>query len=106
MSGSSGGGGFNENTRVDCEDLKFTTQLASPQPAVLPTLSIGQVLQVGIVTIKTTQVLVVQADEQTAGSLVGSSASRLRECILGGHSYKATVTNINGGQVTLVIEHV
>jgi hypothetical protein len=105
MSGSSGGGGFSENREVDCEDLRFTTQLASPQLEAVEKLSVGQVLQVAIITMNAVQVLVVQVKGATAGSLIGSSASRLRECILKGHRYQATVTGINGGQVTLTVEH-
>lgn len=106
MSGSSSTGTFTENSSASCDDLSFATQLASPQAAVLATLASGQVLQVALVTINATQVLVVQANGQTAGSLVGSNASRLRECILKGHRYKAKVTSVKGGQVSLTVEHV
>lgn len=107
MSGSSGGGGGGIGSReVSCEDLRFTTQLASPQAAVVSTLKTGQVLQVSITTVGTTQVLVVQAGGANAGSLVGTNATRLRECILAGSQYQATVTAIQSGQVTLQVEHV
>lgn len=107
MSGSGGGGGGGIDSReVSCTDLRFTTQLASPQAAVVSTLSPGQVLQVVITTVGTSQVLVVQSGGANAGSLVGTNAIRLRECILAGSKYKATVTAIQSGQVTLQIEHV
>lgn len=107
MSGSgAGGGGGIDGRPVSCEDLRFTTQLASPQVAVVSKLSKGQTLQVDIATVGATQVLVVQAGGANAGSLVGTNATRLRECILAGSQYLATVVDIQSGQVTLQIEHV
>ncbi len=106
MSGSSGSSSFGDGSRqVACEEIKFTTQLASPQPQVVIALTVGQVLQVRIVPIQAAQVLVAQAFGVTVGSLVGSNATRLRECILAGHEYTARVVKINGGQVTVDVEH-
>lgn len=106
MSGSGGGGGSIDSREVDCIDLKFTTQLASPQAQVVSTLVIGQVLDVGIVALQTGQVLVAQDNGTTVGALVGTYAKRLRECVLSQHIYKATVVKLNGGQVTVEVEHV
>lgn len=107
MSGSSGGGGGSfDRGEIDCVDLKFTTQLASPQPQVVATLAMGQVLDVAVVTVQAVQALVALANGVTVGALVGTHAKRLRECVLSGHVYKATVVKLNGGQVTIEVEHV
>lgn len=107
MSGSSGGGGggFSEN-HVDCADLRFSAQLSSPQPAVVGSLKVGDVLQVNIAQLGSAQALAVLSSGVPAGTLLGANATRLRECILKGHSYCAKVTSLNGAQVLLDIEHV
>lgn len=105
MSGSSGGGGGGGGRReISCEDLSFTTQLVTPQAAVA-TLAIGQVLQLDIVRRGAEQVLAALANGAVVGVLIGDNATRLRECILAGHSYTATVTRTNGLQITVDVEH-
>lgn len=107
MSGSGGsGGGFSPSGSVDCASLRFTTQLATPQPAVVALLSVGAVLQVMLVQNGATYLLQVVFGGQPAGGLLGAMATRLRECILSGQNFEATVTAINAGQVTLRIEPV
>lgn len=106
MSGSGGGGGSFDSGEVDCVVLRFTTQLASPQAHIVATLVIGQVLDVGIVTLQAGQVLVAQVNGATVGALVGTYAKRLRECVLSHHTYNATVVKLNGGQVTVEVEYV
>jgi len=106
MSGSSGGGSGSGGVGdgVSCSNLKFDMQLSSPQAAVVATLSIGDVLDVGIAGLNGTQVLQVSKQGQAVGGLVGSFAAKLRECILGGTVYDATVLTVLGGQVRVHVE--
>jgi len=105
-SGGGGGGGGGGSDYSPCEELKFDAQLTSPQPAVVQTLFVGEILQIDIVSVKGQQILQVLKNAQPAGGLVGGDAGRLRECILGGHQFNATVLSINGGQVRVHVEHV
>lgn len=105
MSGGGGGGGGGRDYGP-CEELKFDAQLTSPQPMVVQTLSAGEILQVNIVNLKGQQILQVLKNGEPVGGLIGGDAGRLRECILAGHDFNATVLTINGGQVRVHVEHV
>lgn len=105
MSGGSGGGGGGGSDFVPCEMLKFDAQLTSPQPAVVQTMTAGDVLDVNIVSLNGQQVLQALKNGQAAGGLIGADASRLRECILSGHAFRAVVLSVNGGQVRVHVEH-
>jgi hypothetical protein len=105
MTGSSGGGGGGlTGNEVPCSELRFEIQLSSPQAAVVQSLSPGVVLDVGIASFNGTQVLQASRNGATVGGMVGGQAARLRECILAGSKFKATVQTINGGQVRVWVE--
>lgn len=109
MSGGGGGGssGGGEVVSAPCEALRFDAQLTSPQPAVVPTLTRGEVLEVVLTTMKGQVVVQVRKKTgQIAGGLTGPDASRLRQCVEQGHQYKAAILSINGGQVRVRIDHV
>ncbi len=103
MSGSSGGsfgGQFGQDTfEVTCEKLTINTQLSSPNPNVVPQLSVGCMLD--IVQRYQNGLSLTEAIYQ--GNIVGGIASpqiqRMRECMNQGTIYVAQVTSINGGQV-------
>jgi len=109
MSGSSGGGGGGgsiSNEEITCENLKFEAQVASPNPAVVSTLTVNEVLTVTVAAGSGTQeVQVYTAAGHLVGGLLANRVSRLRECILNGTSYTAKVIMINGGQVRVFVEH-
>lgn len=105
MSGSSGGGGSSRGDHDSpCDKLRFEAQLTSPQPAVVETLSIGDILAITTVIMKGQVVVQVHKNSQVAGGLTGPDATRLRNCMDEGHQYKATVRAINGGQVRVHVE--
>lgn len=107
MSGSNGGGGGGgPDQELPCEQLRFEAQLTSPQPAVVATLSVGEVLAIAVVTMNGQVVVQVRKNADVVGGLIGPDATRLRNCIQNGHQYKATIRAINGGQVRVLIEHV
>lgn len=101
--GSVGGGGF--DYELPCENLRFEAQLTSPQPAVVATLVVTEVLDIEINIINEQVVLQVLKNGQVAGGLAGPDATRLRNCIEQNHRYKATVRLVNSGQVRVLIEH-
>lgn len=107
MSGSDGGGvgggGFDYD--LPCDNLRFEAQLTSPQPAVVTTLVVAEVLDIVINTMNDQVVLQVLKNGQVAGGLAGPDATRLRNCIEQDHQYKATVRLVNSGQVRVLIEH-
>lgn len=109
MSGSSGGGGGGGINTYDeiiaCHLLRFVTQIASPNPGVVPTLKIGEELQVIIAPSSTAQeIQVVTRGGQLVGGLVATKVQRMRECMLDTYSYKATVQSVIGGQVRVLVE--
>lgn len=86
--------------------FRFTTQLATPQPKVVAQLAVGAVMQVNVFQGGVTYLLQVVYRGQAAGRLLGSMTLRLREFLLGGHSFQATVLAINGALVTVRVEPV
>ena len=107
MSGSSGGGG-GINTYdeiIECHLLRFVTQIASPNPVVVPTLRIGDELSVIMSPSSGLQeIQVVTASGQLVGGLVATKVQRMRECMLEARLYKATVQSVLGGQVRVLVE--
>lgn len=97
------GGGGNESP---CDALRFEAQLTSPQPGVVGTLKVNEVLDVAVNTQKELRIVQVLRGLQVAGGLTGPDATRLRTCIDEGHHFKATVIAVNGGQVRVKVEHV
>ena len=107
MSGSSGssGGSYSGNEDIACELLKFEAQIASPNSAAVATLVISQVLSVVISSTSGVQEVQVQTvTGAVVGGLLANRVQRLRECLLNGTNYKATVTFINLGQVRVYVE--
>lgn len=82
-----------------CEALSFETQLSSPKEEVVDTLSIGSQLEVTITQSGSTTIVAAMWNGAIAGGIAAPQVQRLRECILGGTRYFATVLSINGGQV-------
>jgi len=104
--GGGGGGGGVPDVVVACDLLKFEAQLTSPQPAVVATLTVGEVLDVALANMQGQLVVQVLKAGQPAGGLAGPDATRLRNCMNDSHQYTATVRAINGGQVRVMVAHV
>lgn len=108
MSGSSGGGGsWVTDEEIACELLRFNAQIVSPNHEVVSTLSVGDILDIAIVTSSSTQEIQVRtASGALVGGVLANKVQRLRECMLESHSYKATVLSVNSGQVRVAVQHV
>lgn len=102
MSGSSGssfGGGF--ESADSCESISFETQLSSPKDEVVDNLTVGSLLEVTITQSGSTTIVAAMYEGQIAGGIASPQVQKLRECILGGTRYYATVLTLNGGQVRI-----
>lgn len=99
--GSGGGGGYDD---APCERVRFEAQITSPQAPVVATISVGDVLDVIIATMQNVLVVQVLKNGQVAGGLAGPDASRLRNCMEQGYSYRAVVLSVLGGQVRVRVE--
>lgn len=106
MSGSSGGGGgVVADDQIACNLLRFETRITSPNAAVIVTLTVGMQLAVQVAAGSAAQeIQVVTCEGQIVGGLLHNKAQRLRECLLAGTRYKATVRMINNGQVNVFVE--
>jgi len=106
MSGGGGGGGGGPVIdETPCERVKFETQLTSPQPAVVATITVREVLDVVLSARQNVLVIEAQKNGHAVGGIAGLDAARLRACINDGHVFKATVLTVNGGQVKVKVEH-
>lgn len=103
--GGGGGGGGDPDPETPCDRLRFSAQLTSPQPQVVATLSVGEVLDIATASMRGQVVVQVLKHGQVAGGLTGPEASSLRRCMDEGHDYNATVQSVNGGQVRVRVEH-
>lgn len=100
MSGGGGGGGPGggfgpTDDRTPCDQLKFRTSVASPQPAA-GNLNVGDVLRVVLKPGPPVVIHLIDEDDNAVGALITRIADLLR-CIQDGFSYEAEVKQINGG---------
>lgn len=105
MSGTGGsGGGVYETPADNCELLIIQTQLSSPKEEVVDTIQIKDVLDVALQTIGNTTVVVALHRGKLAGGLASPRVQQLRECMVKGIHYQATVTEKSDGQIRVRVE--
>jgi hypothetical protein len=88
-----------------CERIAFRASLNSPQPAVIATLNVGDVLDVALQTVPTTAVITL-FNGVIAGALTGTQVNALVNCIQNGFQYNATVVSISGGNCVVDVRHI
>lgn len=93
--GGGGGGTPGPNPCMFTEE----TILASPNMAVVGTLSVGAILTV----LQNGPRVVAQAPAGTAGAITSARLPVIIQCLNAGQQYLARVTQINGGAVTVEI---
>lgn len=103
MSGYGGGSSTWDAPISSCDRLVIETQLSSPQPGVVATLQVGDVLEVALQQSGAVAVVVALRNGVIAGGIAATSLNQLRECIEGGTIYEATVISVNGGQIRVRI---
>lgn len=106
MSGGGGGGGGSfDRPRTDCAQLRFDTHVASPVPAAVPTLAVGEILKVVLANQKNTVVVVVTRQNGTmVGGIASTDVTQLRRCLEDGFEFQAVIRNITGAQVKIRVE--
>lgn len=103
MSGSGGGSSTWDTPVGSCERLVIETQLSSPQPAAIGALKVGDVLEIALQQSGTVAVVVALANGTMVGGIAATSLNQLRDCIVGGSIYQATIIAINGAQIRIRI---
>ena len=101
---SDGGGGSGGGGITDPCDIIETVPLNSPQPAVVATLNVGDVMDVSLDTSAARPVLEVQHLGRRAGALTHRNHLRLINCISGGRTYQAVVVRKSGGAIEVRVE--
>lgn len=101
-SGSGSGSGAGGDAGLDCALLRFDAFLSSVDPAVLQTVSKGDVLDVELRMTPTRVLVAVTPDGQPLGAITRKVRELLR-CIQQQVRYQATVNYISGGDVEVTI---
>jgi hypothetical protein len=97
--GGGPGGGFGGGDDTPCDQLRFRTSIASPQPAASE-LKVGDVLRVELSSGPPAVIHLVDSNGNVVGSLISRVADLLR-CIQDGFDYEAEVMEINGGGIAV-----
>ncbi|MDM9628461.1 hypothetical protein QTL95_21425 [Rhizobium sp. S152] len=97
--GGGGGGGAGGGNACLFTEI---TRLSSPNATVIATIQAGAVLDVHHQT-QPSRVVVMTSSGQIAGSITSARLADIIECIALGQVYKARVTSIQGGLVTVEI---
>ena len=99
---SESGPGMPDDAR--CDQLRFSTNLASPDEDVLTTLDVGAVLTVGLERMPMGDAprVVASVGESAAGAIVTRLQTLIR-CLQEGYSFSATVQYIDDGIVRVEV---
>lgn len=106
MGGGGGGGGpgisadgwgGGDGGAKSCETLRFSTTLASPQEQIIAELSVGDQLQVRLVTESGEQPYAgaFTRDGAMAGVIFSSHIGQLIGCLTSGHEYMAQIIQVD-----------
>ncbi|WP_311272294.1 MULTISPECIES: hypothetical protein [unclassified Rhizobium] len=97
--GQGGGGGGADAAGTNPCVFTEETILASPNMAVISTISVGAILKV----VQAGSRVVAQAPAGTAGAITSARLPDIIQCLNAGQKYLASVTQISGGAVTVEI---
>jgi hypothetical protein len=105
MSGGGGGGyrGYDDST--NCLTLIIRTHIASPDPAILVQLQVGDMLDVALIPPSGPVQLLTRAGV-VVGAVLPVDVIKLIQCISEGHAYEAKILSISGGNCQVLIQHV
>jgi hypothetical protein len=95
-----GGGG---NTSFDCTKVSIKTNIISPDPTILATISVGIDLDIKLQTPTGPLIAVSKKGGSVLRAVFTQDPASLIECINKGYLYKATILVINGGDVQIII---
>lgn len=104
MSGNSGGGYYrgSSSSTSNCDNIVVKGTVSSPDPVVLATLAVNDIVNI---TVRTTTgpLQTVTSAGRLLGSVLVASSNTIIECITDGYSFKGTITLIRGGYCELLI---
>lgn len=100
----SGSAGHDQGGGGDPCSVTQRAPLNSPRPALVSTLSVGQLLEVRLSDSSGRPILEVVAPGGVAGALTHRGHLTIMNCIRSGHAYRAVVMSRAGGAVELRIE--
>lgn len=84
-----------------CEDVAFSTKLASPNPDVVKSLKIGDFLEV--LSDHPNGLRVYTKDGDLVGSLLTTFRNRLGTCLAQGYRYVGKVIKLSGGSCEIYV---
>jgi hypothetical protein len=102
--GNGGEGGFSGGGApfIDCTKVSIKTNVISPNPAVLGKLSVGADLNITLQTPSGPLLAITKANE-ILGTVFTTDPTLLIQCINNGYTYKATILDITGGDVQIIV---
>ena len=103
--GSGDGGGFGGGGNApafDCTNVSIKTTIVSANPAVLSTLSVGDILTVTLQS-STGPLIATTSGGSILGAIFTTNPTLLISCINEGHSYEAEILRISGGNCEVLI---
>ena len=101
--GGSGSGRWTPSAPSNpCDKLSFLAIVNSPQPAVIATLSQGDLLDVKLQAAPQT-VVVVLHQGAVVGTFTGLQVASLINCLQNGYEYNAKVISVVGGKCTIEV---
>lgn len=98
------GGGAGDGGSDPC-DIDKKTILNSPDPAILKTLKVGEVLKVEVAS-GARKILEAKKGGNVAGSVTFPEMGQVIECIESGEAFEAEVVSISGGQCQVRVHRV
>lgn len=104
MTGGShvGGGAGSPHDKDSCNEIDFTTSMASPTPQIVSLLKEGDILQVALREEKNRTFVAVLYKGDIAGSII-ERVGKLASCIREGYVFEAEVRSVRGGKVEINI---
>lgn len=103
--GGSGGGWTPTAPSNPCERLNFRADIASPQPAAISSLQVGQKLVLSLIQGASPSVHVLN-QSSIVGTLTGPNVPRLIQCMMQGFIFEADVVALNGGLCTVQVHSI
>lgn len=97
----SGGGGEGGGATDNHCAITEKTILNSPNPAVVPTLTVGNILSVELETTPRKRVVVKDAAGQIAGAVTSARLLDIIQCLESGFKFEVEVLIISGGRIEL-----
>ncbi len=93
---------FKSDPSTDCSNMSFTTALASPNPLVVASLKISEILDV--IKDIDNSLRVYNHNGEIVGALFTTHRDKIIECINNGFEFIAIVKSVNGGNCTVLVK--